>query len=523
MANKHIIKIIAQDMATAVFKKIKQGLNMLKSAAKLAAAGLMKISLAAAAAATALVASIAVSTRFVDALVKTADKLDVNIEFLQKFRFAADQIGVSTRTADMALQRFARRLGEAKKGTGELLPALREMGLSQNVIADLGAEEALMLFADALATTEDSTNQLALAFKGFDSEGAALVSMLRNGSDGLQQFFDDADRLGFILTDSAARGVGFFADELTRLRTLIGGVSNQLTATLAPALSFFVDEAIKKIHELRGDMTFEDIFKNIFRELTKGLVNFMFSFENAINQMITLFNDIASITLSDAFIKPVKFAAAFGDSLANVNKIIQDGFIPAVKDITESTEPQFSLLEKLMTKIGVSFAGVQTGLRNFAKDTDDLFANTITNAFKGAEDAIVDFVMTGKASFKELVNSIISDLIRMQVRAQIMKFASFLFPNIDFGARALGGPVMGGQPFLVGEKGPEMFIPTSNGRIATAGETKGMAASSSNVNISFNVSANDASGFETMLSDRKNQIVSMVVQAMNQKGKPGII
>ena len=82
---------------------------------------------------------------------------------------------------------------------------------------------------------------------------------------------------------------------------------------------------------------------------------------------------------------------------------------------------------------------------------------------------------------------------------------------------------MGGQPYLVGEKGPEMFIPTSNGRIATAGETKGMAASSSNVNISFNVSANDATGFETMLADRKNQIVSMVVQAMNQKGKPGII
>jgi hypothetical protein len=33
------------------------------------------------------------------------------------------------------------------------------------------------------------------------------------------------------------------------------------------------------------------------------------------------------------------------------------------------------------------------------------------------------------------------------------------------GARAFGGPVIGGNTYLVGEKGPELFTPSTGGRI----------------------------------------------------------
>ena len=50
---------------------------------------------------------------------------------------------------------------------------------------------------------------------------------------------------------------------------------------------------------------------------------------------------------------------------------------------------------------------------NVAKQTEDLAGG----AFKGMEDALVNFVTTGKADFKSLANSIISDLARMQIKA----------------------------------------------------------------------------------------------------------
>ncbi|MDP4021050.1 phage tail tape measure protein [Methylobacterium sp. NEAU 140] len=46
-------------------------------------------------------------------------------------------------------------------------------------------------------------------------------------------------------------------------------------------------------------------------------------------------------------------------------------------------------------------------------------------------------------------------------------------------ARALGGPVLSGTPYLVGERGPEIFVPSSAGRIETNGSYRRLAAAGS--------------------------------------------
>jgi hypothetical protein len=53
-----------------------------------------------------------------------------------------------------------------------------------------------------------------------------------------------------------------------------------------------------------------------------------------------------------------------------------------------------------------------------------------------------------------------------------------------FGARANGGPVTGGQPYLVGERGPELVVPGSSGNVMNARETAGMGGTSVNMYIS---------------------------------------
>lgn len=62
-------------------------------------------------------------------------------------------------------------------------------------------------------------------------------------------------------------------------------------------------------------------------------------------------------------------------------------------------------------------------LQDYAKDALDLaggIGSAIVNAFQGAENAIVEFVKTGKLNFKELISSMIADLARLAVRRFIL-------------------------------------------------------------------------------------------------------
>ena len=81
--------------------------------------------------------------------------------------------------------------------------------------------------------------------------------------------------------------------------------------------------------------------------------------------------------------------------------------------------------------------------------------------------------------------------------------------------RASGGETAG---FMVGEQGPELFIPDRSGRIAPADETAAMAPMTSNVN--FNISAVDAAGVEDVLVRQKGHIIRMIREAANEHGQP---
>lgn len=91
--------------------------------------------------------------------------------------------------------------------------------------------------------------------------------------------------------------------------------------------------------------------------------------------------------------------------------------------------------------------GLKRGLLQISKDfgnVSDLAANTLTNAFKGAEDAIVSFVRTGKLEMSDLVNSILDDLARLAVRQNITgPLASLLGLGGDTASGGAGSGILG--------------------------------------------------------------------------------
>lgn len=123
--------------------------------------------------------------------------------------------------------------------------------------------------------------------------------------------------------------------------------------------------------------------------------------------------------------------------------------------------------------------------------------NAVANSFKG--------MLTGAMSFKDamkgIISSVIDELFRLFVVQQIVGIVAGAFggatgtPSRGFGsstgnylpgipANAYGGSVMGNKPTLVGERGPELFIPGGNGTIIPNSNMRGGGGGGSPISIS---------------------------------------
>ena len=89
----------------------------------------------------------------------------------------------------------------------------------------------------------------------------------------------------------------------------------------------------------------------------------------------------------------------------------------------------------------------------------------------------------------------------------------------QYSGRALGGPVMGGKTYMVGESGPELFTPSTTGSITRNSDLQG----GSTTNVNFTIVANDTTGFDQLLASRKGVIQQIISDAMLEKGRRSMV
>lgn len=169
-------------------------------------------------------------------------------------------------------------------------------------------------------------------------------------------------------------------------------------------------------------------------------------------------------------------------------------------NVAKDTEGKLNALNKEFEKTADTIKNQFSKTLTDAINGGNTFSKTFENVRKALEDLAIktavinpisDFLFGGKSAKLNDIDNV-SDILPAKGVGGILGDLTNSIAGL-FGARAFGGPVGAGQPFLVGERGPELFIPQTAGRINP--DVGGSA-----VNITMNISATDAASFQASQS-----------------------
>ena len=153
-------------------------------------------------------------------------------------------------------------------------------------------------------------------------------------------------------------------------------------------------------------------------------------------------------------------------------------------DITTASPRDIQMMDELKKKLGEynELLGkrkvMETDLQIIARNAGNMIAS-------GFEDAIFSGQKLG-----EIIRSLGMDLMRMVFQQTVTApLAAGISGAILAGFRAEGGPVNSGSPYVVGEKGPELFVPHSSGSIVPNGAMGSSGGSAGGVTVNYNIAA----------------------------------
>lgn len=183
-----------------------------------------------------------------------AARLGVDVERLQELRYAAEQGGMAVDNFDVAFRRFIRRSSEAAQGTGAAVGAFKELGISvRDADGNLKSSDKLLgEVADRMMKVKDPADKLRLAFKMFDTDGAAMVNVLATGSKGLDDFSAKARQLGIVVERHMIARAQELSAEFDTATRIIDLQFKQALVSLAPVMVGIAERAARLAGDIRS-------------------------------------------------------------------------------------------------------------------------------------------------------------------------------------------------------------------------------------------------------------------------------
>lgn len=142
-------------------------------------------------------------------------------------------------------------------------------------------------------------------------------------------------------------------------------------------------------------------------------------------------------------------------------------------------------IERLVVSVRADTAGFARDVATMRGSLEGPLEAGVDRAGRAIETSLARAVRTGKLGFDDLRKvalSALSEIAASALKSGISSVVggapgggllSALVGLVGAPGRATGGPVSPGRPYWVGERGPELFVPTSSGSVAAAGSGGG--------------------------------------------------
>jgi len=357
---------------------------------------------------------------------------------------------------------------------------------------------------------------LAIAFKGL----ADTVIFVKNNIDKF------ALALGALISMKVA---GFFYGIVTAINAMTFAMKGFNIATkrniifgsimvFASAMGFL----IKKFKEFKGELNKEE---ESIESLTKKLKIYEKILNNPRSKSAAIKNAKERIILINESIALLKLERDEAKMLATSHMRVKTIF-----------EEQKSVLQEINSLLKKDLEEIT----NVSKQVTGVLNDGIKGFSKGIAESIVlgkELHMTMKELAQTLSVKILSIVIevitRKGVELAIEKMitrekerqASLSGGNSIFSIAksvlgfAKGGAVSKGKPVVVGERGPELFVPNSTGQI----QQNARGTGGGTVNVNFNIDAIDSSSFNNVLVENRGVITSIINNALNEKGRRELV
>jgi len=183
-------------------------------------------------------------------------------------------------------------------------------------------------------------------------------------------------------------------------------------------------------------------------------------------------------------------------------------------------------IERLLISVRADTSVFARDVAVMRAELEGPFAAGVEQAGRVLESALVRAVRTGKLGFEDLKRvalSAMAEIAAASIRGGIgailgggggkggsgimSTIASLLASFASAPGKAIGGPVSPGRAYLVGERGPELFVPTAGGRIETG------AAGARDIRMSITINA-PAGAEARALAQSSRQVARAVKQAL---------
>jgi len=478
----------------------------------------------------------------IDDLAKASSRLGLTVNELQSLQFAASQTGASAEELEKGLTRFSRSISEASSGIGTGLRAFEALGIT---VTDAQGglrptSELLNEVSDRLTQIQDPADRVRIAFDLFGRSGVNLVNTLQQGSGSLKQLQADFNAVTLELTGKQAKAVEEANDLFDKLGRTFSSIGMQITATFLPTLAkiseFLVINFLRAINAAtRSLRNFLNSIVELAREVGIEMEEFTFGveMEKNLNKLIKGL-EATSSEFGNATDNVTNMREEFGALEVPLN-----GAVKGFRDLGDLAAKNVVTFDEFGDRIGIVKNKVDTSRTALEKYIDSTYEmdralqDVTVDGLKGLEDSFANIV-TGTSSvkdaFRNMANSIVADLARIAARKAIGGIVGGLggggglggIVSGLFGGKAIGGSVQRGQPYMVGERGAEMFVPNQAGSIVPNNQLGGGAVTvNQTVNLTTGVAQTVRTEVMNMLPQIQQAAVSAVLDARRRGGSFG--